>query len=183
VATTSRMTLEGFLRLRDDEKPALEYACGEVTQKPMPTWTHSAIQLFLGSLLLAFLARTKLGRAATELRCIFGPPGRERAYVPDLVYVANDRLTGDRYLRTAPDLAVEIVSPDQDMARLSDKIQFSLLNEVRLVWVIDPVAATIAVLAPGQEGRTLTTGETLDGGEVLPGLSVGVDDIFAQIEV
>jgi len=182
MATTSRSTLDEFLHMKDD-KPALEYVCGEVTQKPMPNRPHSAIQIFLGSILVPFLARTALGRAYTEFRCIFGPPGGERAYVPDLVYIAKERLTADLYLRTAPDLAIEIISPDQDIARFSDKVQFYLLNGVRLVWVIDPSAGTVAVLAAGQEGRTLGAGDTLEGTEVLPGFSVAVDEIFAQLQV
>ena len=183
MATTTKITLDQFLEIREGDKPAREYACGEVFQKPMPTWGHSAIQTFLASILVPFLSQTGLGRAVTEFRCIFGSPGRERALVPDLVFVSQLRLTGERYLRTAPDLAVEIISPGQDMARLQDKIHFYLLNGVGLVWVIDPEAQTIAVLAPGQEGQVLSAGDTLDGGDVLPGFSVAVDDIFAQIKV
>ncbi len=182
MAAASKVTLDEFLG-KEDVKPALEYACGEVTQKPMPVWSHAAIQGFLQMVLGQFLAHSGLGRAVPEFRCIFGPPGRERAFVPDVVYLAKERLPRDRYLRAAPDLAIEILSPDQNVARLLDEIQFYLLNGVRLVWVIDPAAATVAVLAPGQEGRTLTAGDTLDGGDVLPGFSVAVDDIFAQVKV
>jgi Uma2 family endonuclease len=183
MATASRITLDEFLQIKEGDKPALEYACGEVFQKPMPTRPHSQIQTFLAVAVFQFLTTAGIGRALTELRCIFGPPGRERAYVPDLVYVANERLTVDKYLQTAPDVAVEIMSPDQDMARLSDKIQFYLLNGVLLVWIIDPEAGTVAVLAPGREGRTLSAGDTLDGGDVLPGFTVPVDEIFAQVRV
>jgi len=182
MAVASTITLDEFLRM-EDAKPALEYACGEVIQKPMPDRPHSRIQFFFAAVLFQFLARTPIGQGFTEFRCIFGPAGRERAFVPDLVYVANERLGPDRYLREAPDLAIEILSPDQNMARFLDKIQFYLMNGVRLVWVIDPAAATIAVLAPDQEGRTLTAGDTLDGSDVLPGFSVAVDDIFAQVKV
>ena len=49
--------------------------------------------------------------------------------------------------------------------------------------MIDPSTASIAVLAPGQEGRTLSQGDTLDGDDVLPGFSVAVDEIFAQVQV
>jgi len=183
MAAISRVTLDEFLRMRDDEKPALEYAGGEVTQKPMPDRLHSTLQGYLIVLLFHFLEETRLGKALPEFRCIFGPPGRVRVLVPDLVYVAKQRLTADRYLHAAPDLAIEILSPGQNMARLVDKVHFYLLNGVRLVWVIDPDAATIAVLAPGMEGRTLAAGDTLDGGDVLPGFRVSVDDIFAQIQV
>ena len=58
--------------------------------------------------------------------------------------------------------------------------QFYLLYGVRLVWVVDPVRATVAVLVPGGEQPILTAGDTLDGGEVLPGFSVLVDEVFAQ---
>jgi Uma2 family endonuclease len=181
MAVASRLTLDEFLHL-PDEKPALEYGCGKVVQKPMPVWDHSTIQGFLLVVLSRFLDTTFLGRAVPELRCIFGTPGSERAFVPDISYVAAEHYPEGPYLRTAPDLAIEILSPSQNIAWLLDKAQFYLLNGARLVWVIDPGAGTIAVLAPGEEGRTLTTGETLDGGEVLPGFSVAVDEIFAQTE-
>jgi hypothetical protein len=58
------------------------------------------------------------------------------------------------------------------MARLVDKNQFYLLHGVRLVWVVDPGALTVAALSPGQEGRSLGGGATLDGGDVLPGLAL-----------
>ena len=92
--------------------------------------------------------------------------------MPDVSYVSNERITRDRYLYAAPDLAIEILSPDQNIARLLDKAHFYLLNGARLVWVIDLETETIAVLAPGAESRTLTPGDALEGGELLPGFSV-----------
>jgi Uma2 family endonuclease len=187
MAVKAGLTLEQFLQM-EETKPASEYACGEAFQKPMPNWDHSTIQIFLGTVLFAFLAETKIGRVLTEFRCIFGPPGRERTYVPDLTYVARARLPSERslaerYLHAAPDLAIEILSPDQHMAHFLDKIQFYLLYGVRLVWVIDPATATVTVQVPGEEARILSSGDTLDGGDVLPGFSVAVDDIFAQMQV
>jgi len=180
MATRSGLTLEQFLEMRET-KPASEYACGEAFQKPMGDGPHAAIQLFLGAVLYPFLARAGIGRAFTELRCIFGPPGRQRTYVPDLVYVATAKLPIPRHLHAAPDLAVEILSPDQHMPQFLDKIQFYLLYGVRLVCVIDPATATVAVQTPGEEARIFRSGDTLDGGAVLPGFSVTVDDIFGQM--
>lgn len=175
------VTLEQFLRLAETE-PYSEYACGEVFQKPMPTGPHAAIQLFLGAVLYPFLAQSGIGRAFTELRCIFGPPGRERTYVPDVAVVLKDGLPIPRHLHRAPDLAIEILSPDQHIAQFLDKIQFYLLYGVRLIWVIDPATSTITVEEPGKEARLLRLGDTLDGGEVLPSLSVAVADIFSQVD-
>jgi Uma2 family endonuclease len=175
------LTLEQFLQ-QEETKPASEYACGEVYQKPMPDGPHSSIQLFLSVVLYQYLAQSGIGRVFPELRCIFGPPGRERTYVPDLVYVSNAHLPVPRHLHYAPDLAIEVLSPDQHWAQFLDKIQFYLLHGVRLIWVFDPAASTVTVEAPGVEARILRPGDTLDGGEVLPGFSVPVADIFAQVD-
>ena len=182
MAVRSALTIGEFVQMGETE-PASEYACGEAFQKPMPNWGHSTVQTFLATVLFTFLAETKIGRVVTEFRCIFGPPGRERAYVPDLSYVARARLPSERHLHAAPDLAIEILSSDQHMAHFLDKIQFYLLYGVRLVWVIDPATATVTVQVPGEEARILSSGETLDGGDLLPGFSVAVDDIFAQMQV
>jgi Uma2 family endonuclease len=182
MAMTSSLTLNQFHGLEETE-PASEYACGEAFQKPMPNRHHAAIQLFVGAMLLSFLQRTGLGRAFTEFRCVFGPAGRERSYVPDISVVSRERLTTDLHLHAAPDLAIEILSPDQHLPRFLDKIQFYLLYGVRLVWIIDPATETVTVEAPGQEARMLHRGETLDGGDVMPGFSLAVDDVFAQMQV
>lgn len=125
--------------------------------------------------------RTGIGSVFPELRCIFGPAGRERIYVPDLTYVARERLTPDLYLYAAPDLAIEILSPAEHMAQFLDKIHFYLLCGVRPVWIIDPTTATITVEAPGEEAYILKAGDTLYGGGVLAGFAVSVDEIFARI--
>lgn len=182
MAVTSKVAFEEFMRV-PDTKPGSEWACGEVVQKPMPDLSHSIIQTYLGAVLFQFLTQSGLGLILTEFRCIFGPSGRARIFVPDLTYVARERVPSERFLYAPPDLAIEILSPDQPMARFSDKIQFYLLNGVRLVWIIDPIDRTVAVLAPGREPRILSAGDTLDGGDVLPGFSVAVDDIFAQTQV
>ena len=178
--TAVKLTFDEFLQQRDT-KPASEFACGEVYQKPMPDGPHSALQVFLTAMLFPFLQRTGLGRTFTELRCIFGPVGHERVYVQDVVVVSNDKLPIPRHLHAAPDLAVEVLSPDQHMTQIVDKVQFYLLHGVRLVWVIDPATQTITIQMPGQEGQILGLGDRLDGGAVLPGFELSVEEIFAQM--
>jgi len=78
---------------------------------------------------------------------------------------------------------VEILSPDQHLPHFLDKIQFYLLYGVRLLWIVDPATRTITIQVPNQEGRVLTTSDTLDGGDVLPGLSVAVGEIFDRMRV
>ena len=186
-AAPRRLTLEEFLALPDTE-PASEYACGEVMQKPMPTNAHGILQPYIWLLIYQYLARTKLGRVRTEWRCVFGPARRKRAFVPDVVYVSYERMPpGDAreqaYVETAPDLVVEVLSPGESAERFARKLRFYLLHGVRLVWVVDAVAETVTVYTPGAaDERILRPGDTLDGGDVLPGFTAPVAEIMAQLQ-
>jgi Uma2 family endonuclease len=187
MSVTRMLTLEEFLA-RPDTEPASEFWCGEAVQKPMPTNAHSILQPYIWMLLYQFLGRHPLGRVRTEWRCIFGPPRRRRAFVPDVVYASFARMppvedaTHHPYLETAPDLAVEILSPKDRPGRLASKLRFYLLHGVGLVWVVDPAARTITVYVPGEaDERVLRAGDTLDGGDVLPGFRAEVADIMAQL--
>lgn len=67
------------------------------------------------------------------------------------------------------------------MVRFVEKTDFYIQHGVRLLWVIDPATRTVAVLAPGAESRTLRMDDTLAGGDVLPGFSLSLGDLFAQL--
>ncbi|MGI8550903.1 MAG: Uma2 family endonuclease [Dehalococcoidia bacterium] len=184
--STQKLTLDQFLALPETE-PASEYAGGEVIQKPMPTKAHAILQLYLAMLLHQFLAQTGLGEVFPEWRCIFGPAGQERPYVPDLVVVSPERLSkGDAldhpYLWNAPDLAIEILSPGQAVSPFLDKILFYLQHGVRAVWVIDPAAKVVLVLRPGFDTITLTLDDQLEGGDVLPGFGIALRDLFTRLQ-
>ncbi len=184
MATVETLTLDQFLTLEDTE-PASEYVCGEAIQKPMPNESHGAIQLGLGAMILLILGRVHLGRVRSEWRCIFGPPDGERALVPDLVYASDETyrrgdLGSSGFLQTAPDLIVEVMSPGQSANRFAEQLQFYLRNGVRLVWVIDPRERVVTVYRPAADTLVLGAGDMLDGGDVLPGYRVAVNDILVQ---
>jgi Uma2 family endonuclease len=172
-----KLTLDEFLS-QEETKPYREYACGEVYEKPMPNRSHSVIQRLLLVALTNFLEGRFLGEVFPELRCIFGPVGSERAYVPDLCFIRQARLAFDGFFYGVPDIAIEIVSPDHHLSRLLSKIQSYLLNGVELVWLIDPETQSISVHAPGQEVLVLGPADALDGGDVIPGFSVPVARVF-----
>src|SRR6266542_3005241 len=124
MGTTAKLTLEEFLALPDTE-PASEFVNGEVIERGMPTLAHGIIQKLLSILLGQFVDRAGLGVAIPEWRCIFGPPGADQARIPDFVFVRADRLPPDEEslfgpFHGPPDLAVEILSPDDRPSRVSD---------------------------------------------------------------
>ena len=106
---------------------------------------------------------------------------RQTLRSPDAAFVVRDRLEREPegFVPMAPDLAVEVLSPSDRVADALAKVAMYLNAGVRLVWLVDPTARTILVLRPDQSTFMLNAEDTLDGGDILPGFSVPVADIFA----
>ncbi len=175
-----KLTLEAFLA-RPETKPYAEYIDGKVVRKPMPTTWHGMIQGLLSFVFTLYLRAHPIRYVGPEIRCIFGPPGGERAYVPDFVFVRTEGGTApptNEPLRGAPDLAVEILSPTDRMMRVRQKVRFYLEHGVRLVWIVDPERRTVMVMTSPEVTRILTEDDTLDGGDVPPDFSTPVRDIL-----
>lgn len=185
MATTDKreMTLDEFLALPETE-PASEFYGGRVVQKAMPTMEHGHVQTRFSVLLDRYLDEAGGGFVGSEVRCIFGPPGHERPVVPDVIVIAAERLPDDDgpwgTFYGAPDVAIEILSPDDNVAEVMLKLFFYRDNGVRLIVVADPKSHEISVYRPGEAVVTLRSGDTLDGGDVLPGFRVAVDEIFRR---
>lgn len=184
IAEQATITLDEFLEL-PETKPASEFWDSQVRQKPMPMTKHSAIQGEMTERMngVAKLKKPRLGRALPELRCTFAG----RSVVPDIAYVRRERLPldpdgqlADRFL-AAPDIMVEIVSPEQSQFELVEKVAWCVQNGVQLGWLIDPDGQEILEFAPGALPRRLPQDGALDGREVLPGFRCSVAEVFSWL--
>lgn len=95
---------------------------------------------------------------------------------PDVAFVSKARqeqLSKRGWNPVAPDLAVEVVSPTDEKGEIEKKQRIYMEAGV-LVWYVYAERKEIEVFAPGQPKRTLGMDDMLDGGDVLPGLSVAV---------
>jgi Uma2 family endonuclease len=103
---------------------------------------------------------------------------------PDVAFITHERLapTGvpTGYFRGVPDLAVEVVSPNDRYTDVAEKIAEWLEYGVRMVVVVDPRRKAVDVHRPGQPTRTLGMDDTLDGEDVVPGWSLAVRDLFDE---
>lgn len=101
---------------------------------------------------------------------------------PDVAFISARRLPLDQdvpgYFEGPPDLAVEIASPSDRPRQLFDKARMWISFGVPLVWTVDPQARTLEVHQPNQPQISLSSDDTLDGGQILPGFSCAVRDIF-----
>lgn len=78
-----------------------------------------------------------------------------------------------------PDLCVEVISPTDIYLDVDEKVEAYLLDGVRLVWAFNPRKRAITVHGPGIDHiKRLRADDTLDGGDVLPGFTMKVAEIF-----
>ena len=121
--------------------------------------------------------RVVTGRAGFQLE---SDPDTVRA--PDIGWVAPGRITecGNYYPRLAPDLAVEIKSPEETAAEMDERADMWLGFGVKLVWAGDPETTTVTRYRPGQEPEVLGEDDILDGGDLLPGFSIPVWQLFRR---
>lgn len=99
---------------------------------------------------------------------------------PDAAFVRSDRLRtlSGGFVPLAPDLAVEVLSPSDRLADALAKVKMYLDAGVLLVWLVDPLSQTVTIFRPNATPTKLGVGDTLDGGDVLPGFTVPVAEIF-----
>ena len=174
------LTFEEFLALPDGDT-ALELVDGVAVAKMPPKRFHSSVQKGLIHLLDPVL-KTQ-GHFYPEWAVALRRKGKDWVPVPDLTYVSFERLPAD-WLEDAPcpvpvDLAIEIVSPDQTIGDMLAKAADYITAGVRVVWIVDPKARTIAVFTANRLPITYQ-GVQIPNTEGLPQLSFSVVDVFIE---
>jgi Uma2 family endonuclease len=101
----------------------------------------------------------------------------------DAAFISNERLSAvedlDKFFPSAPDLAVEVMSPSNTMREMEEKTALYFGAGARAVWVFNPRSKTAAVYASPSDVQTLSEQDTLEGGEVLPGFRLELSKLFA----
>ena len=164
--------------LSDPAFDRCEYVDGIVMERNSGSKPHARIQGKCSRKLDEYLDGHPGDYVAVELHCRLKVRGYPGFRIPDVAVVLGDESTEQRYLERSPDLVVEVRSPDDSLTSQLRKMDDYFENGCRLAWLVLPEEKSVLILAPNAAPRTATAGETLDGGGVLPGLSIAVDDLF-----
>ena len=184
LATSRVYTPEDLDRMPDGT--AYELVDGNLVERKMG-FESSLIAGRILVLLGIFLRGKRLGYLAPPdagFRCFADDPKKVRR--PDGSFIRAGRLPDERApkgdARIAPDLAIEVVSPDDTAEEIEGKIKEWLAAGVPLLWVVYPATRTIRIHRPptSPRGRVgeLTDADTLTGEDVLPEFSCPVREIF-----
>ena len=180
MATTVLLTAEELAELPDDAR-------GELVDGVMLPMTPAQGDQWnvvgnLNHYLWAFIKPNNLGRIGPE-RGYKLRANPDTVLAPDISYVAAGRDIPDAAIRgfvpIAPDLAVEVMSPTNTYPEMLQRTAIYLEAGVRLVWIVDPARQRVTVHAPDGDSRILEAGDELDGGDVLPGFTLALADLFA----
>ncbi|MCI0710608.1 MAG: Uma2 family endonuclease [Chloroflexi bacterium] len=155
----------------------LELIDGEIVEK-VPTQLHAAIVSLLNFFIVSFLREKAIGHALIEAR--YSLPGDdENDRIPDLSFISHEKgpLVKTGAAPYMPDLAIEVQSPGQSDRLMAEKAAYYLAHRSHMVWLVYPDRRLVEILTP-EDRQLLTDNATIDGGDILPGFSVAVKDIF-----
>lgn len=179
MVATKPVTMEDVERLGDDRR--YDLIDGKLVATPLAGRRQGRIVARIGSHLDRF-SRTFGGEAYAAETGFILARYPDTLLAPDAAYIRAERITPDLpeegSLPIPPDLAVEVLSPSNTRAEMTEKINAYLTGGTALVWIVDPVRQTVTVYTQDRTERTVGAGGVLDGGDVLPGFSVAVGDIF-----
>lgn len=176
-------TEKDVLRIHRREDRLYELVDGVLVEKVMG-FKEAVLATWLGYLLQDFLNRKDLGILAGADGTVRLMPGLVR--IPDISFVRWERLPGRKLPDEpipdlAPDLAIEVLSASNSPSEMARKLRDYFLSGVRLVWFIDPQTRTAEVYTAPDAKIVLTEDDTLDGGDVLPGLALPLRRVFERL--
>ena len=180
MATTKPLITADYL-LHTPNLGRCELIGGELIRMTPAGYEHGTIIINISTPLATFVSRAGLGRvcgAETGFHIAHDP---DTVRAPDVAFVAEDHLPSPLpkgFFPGPPDLAVEVISPEDRQSEVRAKVQNWLDAGCRTVWLVDPRRQAVEVHRGGGEVQILGLSDTLSGEPLLPGFSLAVAEIF-----
>jgi Uma2 family endonuclease len=180
MSITKLMTAEE-LELLPGDGHRYELVRGEVVRISPVIFEHLEVTNLIAYYLTAWALPGDRGTVGGEGGFVLErEPDTVRA--PDVVFVRADRVPHGEarrhFVNLAPDLAVEVRSPSESLRDLVAKAEEYLAAGTRLVWIFDPRSRRVHVRTETGKSTTLGIDDVLDGGDVLPGFTLPIRQVF-----
>ena len=175
------MTSEDLLRLNIQDKRS-ELVRGVLVVREPAGYQHGDVAMQLGIVIGGFVRQHQLGRtfAAETGFTLRRNPDTVRA--GDVAFISRDRLLDPAtrgFADIAPDLVVEVLSPDDRPGEVLAKVSDWLTAGTRLVWVIDPVRRSGCAYRADGGVALLGATDVLDGEDILPGFTCVLESVLS----
>ena len=176
--------IEDVERIRNSTGRICELVDGTLVEKTVG-WYESRIAFVLGHIIQDFLDMNNLGM-------VLGAEGTleilsDLVRAADVSFIRWERFPGGKLPKEpipelVPDLAVEVLSKSNTPAEMKRKRREYFDAGVQLVWIIDPKTRTANVYTAPEEPTFIDRDGVLNGGEVLPGFTLALAELFARAE-
>ena len=181
-----KITAERFFELMEQPEyldRVIELVEGELIEMSKPTRIHGIVAARLTMKIAIHVDEKDLGEVTSGSAGFIlerDASGSDTVRGVDIAYVSKARVPDPpdfAWYEYGPDLAVEVISPNNKAGDTHLKVMQFLSKGTRLVWLVYPQSRT--VVAHTVDGATtLREDDTLDGGDALPGFQIRVGDIF-----
>lgn len=167
------------------EKPGVRYELveGRLVEVPGAGALHNLIAALMYEFLRDFARERDLGLVFTDGMGFLLYRDPDLLRLPDVSFVSRTRIPEEGipegFWPGAPDLAVEVVSPNDRAEDVYDKVRDYLAAGTRLVWVLWPKRQAVTAHTADGAIRELGPDDQVDGGDVLPGFRMPVTAFFA----
>ena len=165
-----------------EAKPSFEWVNGRALQKVSPKRRHAVSQGRFFTALDQWAQRTKAGVTGTEWRFRLQPPGEDRRpLVPDVAFLSYERLPFERMQRIdeptiAPDVAVEVRSPQDRQKDIDEKVRVYLACGASVIFLVDPLSRTVETR--DARGRSRKQADDVIKHDALPGFRLNIKTLF-----
>lgn len=159
-----------------------ELVKGEIIYMSPTGHLHGSIESEFHWALKAFVKQHQLGRVLVGEVGIYTSRNPDTVRGADVAFISHERMgqvKSKSYLDVAPELIVEILSPDDSWSEVMDKLEEYFSIGVLAVWVADPRKQQVYVYQSLTEVQRFTAADSLSGGQILPGFSVLVAELLA----
>ena len=163
-----------------------ELVRGKVVPVCRPNNEHGMLVAEMSLYVGGFISRHKLGRFFAGDSGVFAGRNPDTVRGPDLHFVRADRWPGKsalkKFLEVSPDLCIEILSPNDPLWKVEEKVNEYLAIGVPLVWVLDPKTRGAFVYRPNAEREEIPPSGVLSGEGVLPGFKLPLSELYAVLD-
>ncbi|MET0649379.1 MAG: Uma2 family endonuclease [Pyrinomonadaceae bacterium] len=161
----------------------LELIRGEVRRMSPTGITHGVLCTEVGAEIRNFVKEHDLGIVCGAETGFIVERDPDSVLGADVAFISYERLAKienlDKFGPTAPDLAVEVMSPGNSPREMEEKVGLYFGAGARAVWVFNPKKHTATAYTSPSEARVFDEDEKFDGGEVLPGFTLDLAKLFA----
>lgn len=144
---------------------------------------HGEVALEIGRLIANHAKPRRLGTTHAAETGFIVERDSDTVRAADVGFVKHERVllivNPGRLIPFAPDLAVEVLSPNDRRGEVEEKVAMCLAAGSQVVWTVDRGLRSVTVYRPGVAPVVLRPDDEIDGGDVIPGFVCRVADFFA----